>query len=148
LIYQQSIKKDNVMGTSFDLIDKNFIAEIKEIVSLARQKAYTAINTVMVESYWQMGKRIVEQEQKGEKYADYGKKLIKSLSEELTNEFGKGFSVTQIYYYRQFYLSFPEIFHTPCGILSWSHYRRLMSVQNENARNFKLQQENITLNTK
>ena len=91
----------------------------------ARQKAYAAINSAMVDAYWQMGKRIVEQEQFGKERADYGAQLLKSLSKELTAEFGKGFSVGSLYYYRQFYLIFPEIFATPWRILTWSHYKRL-----------------------
>lgn len=70
----------------------SFIREIKQIVAEARQKAYSAINSAMVEAYWQMGKRIVEEEQQGKERADYGKQLLKELSAELTKEFGKGFS--------------------------------------------------------
>lgn len=73
--------------------------------------------------------------------------LLKQLSVALTEEFGKGFSVQNIYYFRQFYLTFPEIFHTPCGkfatpwrILTWSHYRRLLSVTNDDARNWYLRE--------
>lgn len=67
----------------------SFIHEIKQIVTEARQKAYSAINSAMVEAYWQMGKRIVEEEQHGKERADYGKQLLKELSAELTKEFGK-----------------------------------------------------------
>lgn len=104
------------------------------IVTEARQKAYSAINSAMVEAYWQMGKRIVEEEQHGKERADYGKQLLKELSAELTKEFGKGFSTNSLYYYRQFYLTFPEIFPTARGILTWSHYKRLLSVSNSEAR--------------
>lgn len=82
------------------LYDPNFIGEIKQIVTQARQKAYAAINSAMVEAYWQMGRRIVEQEQQGKDRADYGTQLLKSLSKELTAEFGKGFSVNSLYYFR------------------------------------------------
>lgn len=88
----------------------------------------------MVEAYWQMGKRIVEEEQHGKERADYGKQLLKELSAELTKEFGKWFSTNSLYYYRQFYLTFPEIFPTARGILTWSHYKRLLSVSNFEAR--------------
>lgn len=113
---------------------KDFILEIKDIVNQARQKAYSAINSAMVGAYWQLGKRIVEQEQQGHERADYGKQLLKMLSQELTAEFGKGFSVGSLYYYRQFYITFPEIFATPWRILTWSHYKRLMQVANTDAR--------------
>ena len=88
----------------------------------------------MVNTYWQIGRRIVEEEQGGAERADYGKQILKQLSAALTEEFGKGFSVQNLYYFRQFYLTFPEIFHTPCGILTWSHYRRLLSVTDAQAR--------------
>lgn len=118
----------------------DFIREIKQIVTLARQKAYTAINSAMVEAYWQLGKRIVEQEQQGKDRADYGSQLLKSLSKELTAEFGKGFSVPSLYNYRSFYLTFPEIFSTPWRILTWSHYKRLLTVSNAEARAWYLQE--------
>ena len=79
--------KDNAI-----LYNSEFIQEIKQIITHARQKAYAAINSSMVEAYWQMGKRIVEQEQLGNARADYGTQLLKLLSRELTKEFGNGFS--------------------------------------------------------
>lgn len=106
------------------LDEMNFIYEIKQIVTEARQKAYSAINSAMVEAYWFMGKRIVEEQQQGKERAEYGTELLKELSKALTSEFGKGFSVGSLYYYRQFYITFPEIFATPWRILSWSHYKR------------------------
>lgn len=117
-----------------------FINDIKKIVTQARHKAYAAINSAMVEAYWQMGKCIVEQEQEGRQRADYGTRLLKTLSEELTREFGKGFSINSLYYFRQFYLTFPEIFPTVCGILTWSHYKRLLSVTNAQAREWYLKE--------
>lgn len=122
------------------LYSSDFIREIKQIIAQARQKAYTAINSAMVEAYWQMGRRIVEQEQQGNDRADYGSQLLKSLSKELTAEFGKGFSLGSLYYYRQFYQTFPEIFATPWRILTWSHYKRLMQVSNANARTWYLKE--------
>lgn len=118
----------------------SFINEMKQIVQQARQKTYAAINAAMVEAYWQLGKRIVEQEQAGKERANYGKQLLKSLSEELTKEFGKGFSTNSLYYFRQFYITFPEIFPTVWGILTWSHYKRLISVANPEARMWYLQE--------
>ncbi|WP_455758075.1 PDDEXK nuclease domain-containing protein [Alistipes putredinis] len=129
------MKKDDIY-----IYNSDFIQEIKRIVTQARQKAYTAINSAMVEAYWQMGKRIVEQEQQGKDRADYGSQLLKSLSKELTAEFGKGFSVGSLYYYRQFYQTFPEIFATPWRILTWSHYKRLLQVANADARTWYLKE--------
>jgi predicted nuclease of restriction endonuclease-like (RecB) superfamily len=87
----------------------NYIAEIKRILSEARTKAYAVINTTMVEAYWQIGKRIVEEEQKGKARADYGKEIVENLAKELSKEFGKGFSRRSIFQYRQFYLLFPPV---------------------------------------
>ena len=132
-------------------IGVGFINDIKHIVEQSRREAYAAVNQAMVSAYWQIGRRIVEEEQHGQQRAGYGKQLLKQLSEVLTAEYGKGFSVQNLYYFRQFYLSFPEIFHTACGIssekfskpwriLTWSHYRRLLSVSNEAARNWYLRE--------
>lgn len=117
-------------------LSSNFIQEIKQLVAYSRQEAYAAVNQAMVKAYWQIGRRIVEEEQGGAERANYGKQILKQLSVALTEEFGKGFSVQNLYYFRQFYLTFPEIFHTPCGILTWSHYRRLLSVTDSQARNW------------
>ena len=118
----------------YNKLQAQFIDEIKQIVQQARKQAYSAINSAMVEAYWKLGKRIVEEEQQGQVRDDYGKQLLKSLSKVLTEEFGKGFSGGSLYYYRQFYLTFPEIFATPWRILSWSHYKRLMQVSDAKAR--------------
>lgn len=130
------MEKENVMP----LYNPDFVREMKQIVMQARQRAYTAINSAMVEAYWQMGKRIVEQEQSGKERADYGTRLLKSLSKELTAEFGKGFSVNSLYYFRQFYLAFPEKLPTLWGMLTWSHYKRLLSVSNAEARTWYLKE--------
>lgn len=93
------------------LLSKNedFIVDVKLILDQARQKAYSAVNTAMVEGYWLVGKRIVEEEQQGKERAEYGKEIIKSLAKELTSELGKGFSLSNIKNFRQFYLTFPDL---------------------------------------
>lgn len=91
------------------------------ILDKVHQKAYKAINFAMVEAYFNIGKQIVEI-QNGNKTAEYGKELLKNLSIYLTKEFGKGFTVTNLSYMRQFYLVFRN-YHTLCDELSWSHYR-------------------------
>ena len=121
-------------------INGEFIAEIKSLVNKARSMAYAAVNKAMVEAYWNIGRRIVEEEQKGENRAGYGQQLLKQLSAALTQEYGKGFSVGSLYYMRQFYITFPEIFATPWRILSWSHYKRIMQVSSETARNWYLRE--------
>ncbi len=121
-------------GENKYIANVSFITEIKDIINQARQKTYSAINTAMVEAYWLMGQRIIKEEQGGKERADYGKQILKELSTELTKEFGKGFSVGSLYYYRQFYATFPDIFATPWRILTWSHYKRLMQVSDSTAR--------------
>jgi len=120
----------------------NYLQDIKTILASARQKAYAAINTAMVEAYWKIGERIVLEEQNGKDRAEYGKELIKSISKELTAEFGKGFGERVVFLMRQFYLTFPdfEIVHTLCAQLSWSHFKRVLSVTNEKARMYYLQE--------
>ena len=127
-------------GENKHIANVSFITEIKDIITRGRQKAYSDINTAMVEAYWLIGRRIVEEEQGGTSRAEYGKQILKELSAELTKEFGKGFSVGSLYYYRQFYTTFPEIFATPWRILSWSHYKRLMQVSDSEARDWYIKE--------
>lgn len=91
-----------------DPLEKNFIEEIKQIITAARNKAYTAINFAQVEANWLLGKRIVEQEQNGAHRAEYGKHILTIASKELTKTFGKGFSTTNLKNFRKFYLLFKE----------------------------------------
>ena len=94
---------------------KTYITEIKQILREARTKAYAAINYSMVEAYWLIGKRIVEEEQQGKDRAEYGHEIIKTLSQELKNEFGKGFGERSLRDFRQFYLTFKDMeFGTHC----------------------------------
>ena len=88
----------------------NYIVEIKEILQNAKQKSFSAVNTAMVEAYWLIGKRIVEEEQNGEDRAIYGKEAVKKLSIELTLVFGKGYSERSVREFRQFYQTFPDLF--------------------------------------
>jgi predicted nuclease of restriction endonuclease-like (RecB) superfamily len=94
----------------------------------------------MVEAYWQIGKRIVEQEQEGSERAKYGEAILKELSINLTHDFGKGFSEPNLRNFRQFFLTYPDfqICYTLCSVLSWSHNRLIMRVENEEARKFYL----------
>lgn len=116
--------------------EKVFYREIKAILQNARNKTYQAINTAMVETYWQIGKRIVEQEQHGENRAAYGESILKKLSKILLSEFGKGFSYANLRNFRQFYLTYPDIKNCYAlrSKLSWTHHRLIMRVENEEAR--------------
>ena len=118
----------------------NYIIEIKAILMEARLQAYKAINTAMVEAYWKIGQRIVLEEQNGKERAEYGKEIIKSLSVALTAEFGKGFSKRSLWEMRQFYILFSDYqkVRTLFAQLSWSHFQRVIKVQDEKARTYYL----------
>lgn len=119
-------------------MDQKFYNEIKNILHTARNKVYQTANFAMVEAYWNIGKSIIK-EQGGDEKAAYGTGLLKELSEQMTRDFGKGFTVTNLKYMRQFYLTFPNG-HALRGELSWTHYRLLMRVENKNAREFYMQE--------
>ena len=124
------------MGTKLSATDRVY-RSIAEILETARATAYRAVNQVMVQAYWQIGRIIVEEEQKGRKRAGYGEALITELARRLTADFGKGFTETNLKYMRQFYLAFP-IRHALRDELSWTHYRLLLRVEKEEARSFYL----------
>lgn len=118
----------------------SFVDDIREMLAQARQKTYATVNFIMVETYWRIGRRIVEEEQQGKERADYGAFLIRELSRSLGSEFGKGFAVANLKNFRQFYLTFPD-FEKSYAVrsqLSWSHYRLLMRVDKVEARDFYL----------
>ena len=120
----------------------SFHHDIKNILAQARGKARAAVNSAMVEAYWLIGRRIVEEEQEGENRAEYGKRLIEDLSTALTADFGRGFSYANLYNCRQFYLKFPEqeILSTLCRELSWSHLRLIMRVDSPQAIKYYCQE--------
>ncbi|MCT7493242.1 PDDEXK nuclease domain-containing protein [Aliarcobacter cryaerophilus] len=120
-----------------NLTKNNFYQEIKELLYSAKNRVYQTINTTMTETYFQIGKRIVEEEQGGEIRAEYGKSLLKLLSVQLINEFGKGFSVDNLENMRRFYLAFQKSETVSRKFeLSWSHYIFLTRIENINERNF------------
>ena len=121
-------------------ISNNYINEIKKILINARHKAYTAVNSVMVEAYWEIGRRIVEEEQNGKERAEYGKEILQNLSKELTEEFGKGYSYRTLREIRQFYLMFSDFekWRTVSAKLTWSHFQKVLRVSDEKARIFYL----------
>ena len=115
---------------------QSVISDIRNIITAGRNSAYSAASAAMVMTYWNIGKRIVEQEQSGEDRAEYGKHLISALSDELTKEFGKGFSERNLRNFRKFYTMFPDdkIWQTRLPNLTWSHFSCLLRVPDENAR--------------
>ena len=116
-----------------------FHADIKSILESARTKARSAVNAAMVEAYWLIGQRIVQEEQLGQHKAQYGARLIEALSIALTADLGAGFSYANLYNCRQFYLVFPtqEILYTLCRELSWSHLRLIMRVDSRDDMPFR-----------
>ncbi len=110
---------------------ESFIGDIKRLVEQGRNAAYGAVNAVMIETYWRIGQRIVEQEQKGKERAEYGTQLIEMLSAELTKTYGKGFSKRNLQYFRSFYLTFNnlEIVQTRLHNLKWSHILTTLRVE-------------------
>ena len=112
-----------------------FHADIKNILEQARCKARSVVNAAMVEAYWLIGNRIVQEEQLGQHKAQYGTRLIEDLSTALTTDFGKGFSYANLCNCRQFYLVFSdqEILYTLCRELSWSHLRLIMRIDSPQA---------------
>jgi len=118
------------------LILDNIVSDICAIIDNGRKVAYAAINSAMIMSNWQIGKRIVEEEQGGEKRAEYGTKLLPLLAEILSQKFGEGYTERRLREYRQFYLSFNEleIRHARVPNLTWTHIRHLLRVDDRDAR--------------
>jgi hypothetical protein len=112
--------------------NNNFITQIKTLLQNAREKVYKNVNEVMTKTYYEIGKKIVEEEQLGSSRAKYGKELLKNLSNELTKEFDKGFSVTNLKNMRQFYLAFKNRQTASSEFkLSYSHYIFLSKLKND-----------------
>ena len=107
---------------------------IRNSVITAQNRVYSAVNTAMVTAYWEIGEQIYKACGENDR-AEYGKNLLKYLSEKLTAEFGKGFDESNLRRMRQFYLIFP-IRDTLCHELSWSHYRMLMKIADKSAHDF------------
>jgi predicted nuclease of restriction endonuclease-like (RecB) superfamily len=146
----------------------NLLSDAQQIIETSQRFAYRAIDTAMIQRNWLLGKRIAEEELQGEDRAKYGAEVIKSLSQALTKIYGKGFDGSNLYKFTSFYKAFPDIFHTVRGkssdenldtlclnseyvildtvrpkslpLLSWSHYRTLLQVENADARNWYLQE--------
>lgn len=115
----------------------NILQDMREIIEVSRENAYQAVNFALVRRNWLLGRRIAEEELNGENRAEYGLEVIKTLSKELTSEYGRGFTKTNLYNFYLFYKTFPEIFHAASGksaSLSWTHYRTLLQVKDEKAR--------------
>ena len=132
-----------------ELIDKDTISnelaeEIKKLVLDARNKISLEVNRTLIDTYWNIGKIIIEKEQSGKIKAEYGKSILLNVSKKLTREIGKGFSKSNLFNMRRFYLTYSKI-PDASGILGWSHYCELIAIKDENKRNFY---EKETINSK
>ncbi|MCK5851216.1 MAG: hypothetical protein KAH23_09900 [Kiritimatiellae bacterium] len=118
------------------LKDKRVLVQnIRHIINQARLEVKQTVNFTMVLAYWGIGRLIIEDEQAGQKRADYGKQQLKLISQQLTQEYGKGFDITNLRNMRRFYLSFPKR-DAVRPELSWTHYRVLIRLENPEARNW------------
>ncbi len=119
---------------------KGLLADAREIIESARTGAYRAVNAALVQRNWLLGKRIAEEELKGER-AEYGRQAVKELAAQLTEEYGAGFDFGSLYKYVQFYRTFPileTLSPKSGGLLGWSHYLKLLQVENAEARKWYL----------
>lgn len=111
----------------------SLVGNLGELIRQARQKVLRTVDTIQVQTCWQIGRHIVEFEQEGAQRAAYGKQLLPTLAKALTVQFGKGFDASNLRYMRLFYQAFP-ICDALRHELSWTHYRRLLRVDSESAR--------------
>lgn len=126
---------ENTIINKDDKIMLSVVTEIKSVLKNARQNVAVQVNKELIATYWKIGEIIVRYEQNDQIRARYGEKTLLILSKELTRELGKGFSRSNIYNMRQFYLCYP-IFQTVSGKLSWSHYCELLSISDKDKRCF------------
>lgn len=130
----------------------DFFSDVRSILADARRAAYTAVNSAMVAAYWQIGRRIVEEEQGGSAKSTYGDRLLPELSRTLTAEFGKGFSLANLKNFRKFYLTYPDggKSYALRSFLTWTHHRLIMRVESPSAREYYIkhaEQENWSSRT-
>lgn len=122
--------------------DDKIVCDLRQIIEQGRKQAYASVNQAIIQTYWNIGRRIVEEEQDGEKRAKYGKRLIANLAEQLSPLYGNSYSKRNLEYYRQFYLCFKdlEIVNTRVHNLTWSHLRRIMNEADPKAREWYLKE--------
>ena len=123
-------------------LQNNIVNDIRRIIDESRYAAFGAVNSIAVQTYWNIGKKIVEEEQHGQDRADYGKHLIRQLSDELTKEYGNAFSKRNLDYYRKFYICFRdyEIVNACVHNLTWTHFRRVLAVASQESREWYIRE--------
>ena len=118
------------------LKEQNFVNDVRSIIEQGRKMAYAAAGQAAITTYWNVGRRIVEEEQAGKVRAEYGKNLMKNLADDLVPSYGNSYSKRNLDYYKKFYLLFPDIQIVNARVhnLEWTHVRRILSVTNSKAR--------------
>lgn len=114
---------------------RRLVQDIGALLAEGRRQAFRTVDNILVQTYWSIGRRIVEHEQAGAEKAEYGSRLLKDLSRDLKAEYGKGFGRSNLQYMRLLYLKYPKC-QTLSGKLSWSHYAELLSISDNLARSF------------
>ena len=134
----QNVGQNNIMGNFVTTDD--ILKDMCEIIESSQRSAYQAVNTLLVQRNWMIGYRIAEEEFGGQERSEYGLQVIKNLSKELTSRYGKGYDRSNLYHCLKFYKTFPQIVDTVCRqsghLLSWSHYRTLLQVEDKAARDW------------
>lgn len=133
------VSKESGMNKENEKSPEHLLADIRQVIELARNQVKQTVNTAMVQAYWHIGQIIVEDELQGQARAEYGKAQLKQLSLRLTDEFGKGFEARNLTNMRNFYLAFP-IWNAVRTELSWTHYRTLLRIENESARSWYMKE--------
>ncbi len=118
------------MSDNIQHANQNLYNAIEQVIVRARATAYRSNNTILLKMYWEIGKLIIEDEQKGQVRAEYGKAVLKNFASQLTIEFGRGFDFTNLTNMRKFFLAFP-IFDAVRQELSWTHYRIISRLDNQ-----------------
>lgn len=134
----QNVGQNSIMGNFVKTDD--ILKDMCGIIESSQKSAYQAVNTLLVQRNWLIGYRIAEEELGGEERSEYGLKIIKKISKELTQLYGKGYDRSNLYHCLKFYKTFPQIVDTVCrqsgNLLSWSHYRALLQVEDKAARDW------------
>lgn len=143
------MKDKHTMGSSATSVESLSQASLYESIRTLFLASHTqvrqTVNTAMVQTYWHIGRMIVEDEQGGQKRAAYGKQVLPALAKRLTQEFGSGFSAPSLWNYRQFYQCFP-ILSAVRRELTWTHYKTLLRIENLTAREWYAQEAALTIN--
>ncbi len=125
---------NSMISNNIDQFQQLF-ARISSIIEEAKYKIAYSIDNTMVQSYWRIGKEIIEEEQKGQLRAEYGKSIIDNLAKNLSKKYGKGFSTRNLWMIRQFYSTYPNL-NALRAELSWTHYRLIMQIDDPAKRSF------------